>query len=95
MAQALVLGVERPEALGESFNIGAPEPFLFTDGARLLSELSGHRLLEIKLPVRWRYDHAIGKAKGWLGFEPRGSLDVMLRDAWAVKQREFVDYDWR
>jgi UDP-glucose 4-epimerase len=95
MAHALVCAVERPEALGESFNIGAPEPFLFTEGARLLAELSGRRLLEVKLPVRWRYDHAHGKARGWIGYEPRGSLGVMMRDAWAVKQGEFVDYDWR
>ena len=95
VAQLLVLALERPQALGESFNCGAPEPFLCTDGAKLLAELSGRKLLEVKLPVRWRYDHAIGKAKGWLGYSPRGDLSTMLRDAWAVKQGEFVDYDWR
>ena len=95
VAQLLVLALEKEEALGESFNCGAPEPFLCTDGAKLLAELSGRKLLEVKLPVRWRYDHAIGKARGWLGFAPRGDLNTMMRDAWAVKSGEFVDYDWR
>ncbi|HEV2121422.1 MAG TPA: NAD(P)-dependent oxidoreductase [Chloroflexota bacterium] len=94
VAHALVCALERPEALDESFNLGAPEPFLFTDGAKLLAELSGRDLLEIKLPVRWRYDHAIGKAKGWIGYQPKGNLQAMMRSAWAYKQGEHHGYDW-
>ena len=95
VAACLVCALERPEALGESFNVGAPEPFRYPQAARMLAELSGRRLLEIRLPVQWRYDHAIGKAQGWIGYAPRGSLEVMMRDAWAVKSGEFVDYEWR
>jgi nucleoside-diphosphate-sugar epimerase len=95
VAQLLVLALERDEALGEAFNCGAPEPFRYPEAARMLGELSGRRVLEIKLPVQWRYDHAIEKARRQLGFEPRGSLQVMMNDAWAVKTGEFVDYDWR
>ena len=95
VAHLLVCALERPEALGETFNCGAPEPFRYPEAARLLGELSGKKPLEIKVPVRWRYDHAIGKAKGWLGYTPRGDLNTMMRDAWAVKRGEFVDYDWR
>jgi UDP-glucose 4-epimerase len=95
VAHALVCALERPEALGESFNLGAPEPFLVPQGARLLADLSRQRLLEVQLPVRWRYDHAIGKAKGWIGYAPQGDLETMLRDAWDVKQGTFQDYDWR
>jgi nucleoside-diphosphate-sugar epimerase len=94
VAHGLVCALERQEALGESFNLGAPEPFLCTDGARRLAELSGRRLLEVRVPVRWRYDHAIGKAKGWIGYQPQGDLRTMLRDAWAVKQGQYQDYDW-
>ncbi len=95
VAHGLVCALERAEALGESFNLGAPEPFLSPEGARLLAELSGQRLLEIRLPVRWRYDHAIGKAKGWIGYAARGDLRTMLRDAWDVQQGTFEDYGWR
>ena len=95
VAQLLVLTLERPEALGEAFNAGAPEPFRYPEAARMLAELSGRKPLEVKLPVQWRYDHAIGKARSWLGYAPRGSLEVMLQDAWAVKTGNFIDYDWR
>ena len=95
VAALLVLALEKDAALGESFNCGAPEPFRYPEAARMLGELSGRKVLEVKLPVQWRYDHAIGKARSWLGFAPRGSLEVMMRDAWDVKTGRFVDYDWR
>jgi nucleoside-diphosphate-sugar epimerase len=94
VAHALVCALERPEALGESFNLGAPAPFLFPEGARMLAEMTGHRPLEIKLPVQWRYDHAIGKARAWIGYEPRGDLHTMMRSADAFRRGERVDYDW-
>lgn len=95
VAQLLVLGLERDEALGESFNCGAPEPFRYPEAARMLGELSGRKVLEVKVPVQWRYDHGIGKARSWLGFAPRGSLEVMMRDGWDVRSGAFVDYEWR
>jgi UDP-glucose 4-epimerase len=94
VAHALVCAVERPEALGESFNLGAPAPFLFPEGARHLAEQTGRKLLEIRLPVQWRYDHAIGKAKGWIGFRPRGDMLAMLNSALAVRRGEHAGYDW-
>lgn len=93
VAHALVCALERPEALGESFNLGAPAPFLFTEGARRLAEHSGRKLLELKLPVQWRYDHSIAKARGWIGYEPRGDLQAMMTSAFAVQRGE-PDYEW-
>ncbi|MGH2355578.1 MAG: NAD-dependent epimerase/dehydratase family protein [Chloroflexota bacterium] len=94
VAHGLVCALQRPEALGESFNLGAPEPFLFTEGARLLAEIDGQKPLELKLPVRWRYDHAIGKGKGWIGYRPHGDLHAMMRSAHAWQQGEHDGYDW-
>jgi nucleoside-diphosphate-sugar epimerase len=93
VAHLLVLTLERPEALSEAFNAGAPEPFLFPEGARMLAELTGRKPLYIKLPVQWRYDHAIGKAKSWLGYQPRGDLRTMMLSAEAFRRGE-PDYDW-
>jgi UDP-glucose 4-epimerase len=94
VAHALVCAVQRPEALGEDFNLGAPAPFLFPEGAALLGELTGRKVLEVRLPVRWRYDHAIGKARSWIGFRPRGDLPTMMRAAWAFARGEHDGYDW-
>jgi len=94
VAHALVCALERPEALGESFNLGAPAPLTFTEAGTLLAELTGRTPLEIKLPVQWRYDHAIAKARSWIGYEPHGDLQAMMRSAWAFKQGEHEGYDW-
>lgn len=94
VAHGLVCALERPEALGESFNLGAPEPFLFPAGARLLAELTGRRPLEIRLPVQWRYDHSTAKARSWIGYDPRGDLQAMMRSAIAVQRGEGDDYEW-
>jgi UDP-glucose 4-epimerase len=94
VAQALVCALERPEALDEAFNLGAPRVFPFTEGAALLAELSGRQPLQIALPVRWRYDHDIAKARSWLGYHPHGDLAPMLRSAWAYKLGEHDGYGW-
>jgi UDP-glucose 4-epimerase len=94
VAHALVCALEREEALGEAFNLGAPVPFPFTEGGALLAELSGRVPLEVRLPVRWRYDHDCAKARAWIGYQPRGDLQAMMRSAWAFKQGQHDGYSW-
>jgi nucleoside-diphosphate-sugar epimerase len=94
VAHALVCTVERPEALGEAFNLGSPTPFTFAEAGALLAELSGRTPLEVRLPVRWRYDHNPAKARSWIGYTPRGDLPAMMRSAWAFKRGEHDGYDW-
>jgi len=85
---------ERAEALGEAFNLGSPTPFTFAEAGALLAELSGRTPLEVRLPVRWRYDHNPAKARTWIGYTPRGDLPAMMRSAWAFKRGEHDGYDW-
>jgi nucleoside-diphosphate-sugar epimerase len=94
VAHGLVRALAAPAALGESFNLGAPHVFTFPEGGALLAEITGRPPLEIRLPVRWRYDHDIGKAKRWLDFQPRGDLQVMMRSAAAFQRGEHDGYDW-
>ena len=54
VAQLLVLALEKEEALGESFNCGAPEPFLCTDGAKLLSN-GCPRQAHLSLPFKIKF----------------------------------------
>ena len=93
IAHCIVCALQSDTALGEAFNGGAPEPFSFVDGARLLGEIRGIEPLEIKLPVRNIYDHAIGKAKSMIGYQPKGDLSTMMASAKRCKDGE-TDYTW-
>lgn len=94
VAHGLMCALERPEALGESFNLSAPAPFLYPEGAAILAEHTGQDPLEIQLPVRWRYDHDMTKARGWIGYSPRGDLASMMTSARRAAAGEGPDYDW-
>ena len=94
VAHLLVCALRSEEAIGESFNAGAPEPFTFPEGARKLAELTGVDLLEVTVPVRWQYDHSIRKAKRLLGYAPQGNLDRMMKSAFASKMEGAEDYEW-
>ena len=41
-----------------------------------------------------RYDHAIGKARSWIGYQPQGDLRAMMRSADAFRRGEHDGYDW-
>lgn len=94
IAQMLVLAVESPGALGESFNCGAPAPFPFPDAAEILAEQSGVDPLAVRLPVRYQYDHDITKGRSLLNYQPKGDLQAMLSSARLVRDEGYADYTW-
>ena len=94
IAHMLVCAVEEPAAIGETFNCGAPTPFYHTHAAPLLAELTGQEALEVTVPVWYRYDHAIGKAKRLINYRPRGTVEAMFRSALRVRDGGYIDYTW-
>ena len=93
IAHCMVCALRSPDAVGESFNGGAPAPFTFPEGARLLGETTGRKPLEVTVPVRWMYDHDITKAKSLIGYRPKGNLETMMASAAASEAGE-PDYRW-
>ena len=93
IAHCMVCALRSPDAVGESFNGGAPAPFTFPEGARLLVEITGRKPLEVTVPVRWMYDHDITKAKSLIGYRPKGNLETMMASAAASEAGE-PDYRW-
>ena len=77
-----------------SIQRGAPEPFAWTDSAKLLGETKGLDPLQMKLPVRSIHDHAIGKAKAMIGYKPKGDLNAMMESARRVVFDGEDDYEW-
>ena len=88
IAHCIVCALRSPDAVGESFNGGAPSPFTFPEGARLLGEITGREPLEVTVPVRWMYDHDITKAKTLIGYRPKGDLETMMASAAAFEAGE-------
>ena len=93
IAHCLVCALKSASALGESFNAGAPEPFPFPEGARLIAEKRGVDPLAVKVPLRYMYDHAIDKAKRLIAYSPQGDLKTMIESAFACEAGE-TDYTW-
>ncbi len=94
IAHMLVCAVEEPGAVDESFNCGAPAPFSFPEAAAILAEESGVEPLEVRVPVRYQYDHDNTKGRSLISFRPRGSLQAMIKSALMVRDEGFIDYDW-
>ena len=94
IAHLLVCAVEEPAAVGETFNCGAPEPFYYTHAAPLLAELTGQEALEVTVPVWFRYDHAIAKAKRLIKYQPQGTVEAMFASALRVRDEGWQDYTW-
>ncbi len=94
IAHMLVCAVEEPAALGESFNCGAPAPFSYPEAAAILAERTGVEPLEVRLPVRFRYDHDNTKGRSLINFRPRGDLRTMINSALLVRNEGYVDYEW-
>lgn len=94
VAHCLVCALEEPGAIGESFNVGAPSPFTYPEAAEILADQTGRDPLEVRLPVRWRYDHDIRKAKSWINFNPKGDLKTMIASALRVESVDYIDYAW-
>ncbi len=94
IAHMLVCAVEEPAALGESFNCGAPAPFSYPEAAAILAERTGVEPLEVRLPVRFRYDHDNTKGRSLINFRPRGDLRTMIDSALRVRDEGYIDYEW-
>jgi len=94
VAHLLVCALKSDQAIGESFNAGAPEPFPYPEGAKILAKLTGKEVFEISLPVRWRFDHAIEKACRLINYRPQGNLQKVMRSAASVQNQEGQDYIW-
>jgi nucleoside-diphosphate-sugar epimerase len=80
MAEAVLLSLERPEAIGQSFNIGNPRSTVTVlDLAQRIHRLSGTRGSIVHVPrdyvdIELRIPN-VGKARELLGFEAKVDLD--------------------
>lgn len=92
VAGGCVAALESPAAIGEAFNISAPQPIAFDRAAQVISEHTGQPIIEWQVPVRWVFDLDNTKARTLLGFRANWGLEEMVQSALAVQRGEGEDY---
>jgi UDP-glucose 4-epimerase len=82
IVQGLLLIMDKPEAIGETFNLAPATPVSLAEFIPYLAEATGRRYVEAKIPVELGRTHgSAAKARALLGYVPRYSLFDMVDEA--------------
>ena len=90
VVQAVLSALEKPEAVGEDFNIAGPLPMDFEIAARHLAERTGVDCAEVTIPNLLRFWYDLSKAEKLLGYEPQYDIRRMIDDALAFQKGEDI-----
>lgn len=82
IVQGLLLILDKPESVGETFNLAPACPVSLAEFIPYLAEATGRRYVEARIPVDLGRTHgSAAKARAILGYEPRYSLFDMVDEA--------------
>ena len=88
IAEGILLALSRPEAANAVFNLGSSVPVDFGWLLPRMSEITGYPVVEIDLPGPGVHYHTSNrKIRAALGFEPQWTMDAMLAEAAAARNR--------
>jgi UDP-glucose 4-epimerase len=76
-----MLALEKPEAIGETFNILGPCGVTYEAAVKYISEETGQPYREVTLPNWWGWEGDQTKARMRLGYRPRYDLYRMVDSA--------------
>lgn len=85
IVQGLLLIFDKPEAIGETFNLAPVSPVSLGQFIPYLAQKTGRRFVEAKIPVELGKTHGSSvKARSLLGFAPQYSMFDMVDEAVAA-----------
>jgi UDP-glucose 4-epimerase len=85
IVQGLTLLLDRPEAVGQAFNLSGPAPFSYGELIPYLAEQANLTYLDATIPGQpLRIHHSIAKARGLLGYDPKYDVFTSIRDGLAA-----------
>ena len=85
IVQGLTLLLDRPEAVGQAFNLAGPAPFSYGELIPYLAEQANLTYLDATIPGQpLRIHHSIAKARGLLGYDPRYDVFTSIQDGLAA-----------
>ncbi|QCI12857.1 NAD(P)-dependent oxidoreductase [Pseudomonas putida] len=88
IVDALLLMLDKPTAIGETFNLAPPSLVGLDTFIPYLAKATGRRYVEAKLPAELGQPHSTAaKARALLGWVPRYSLFDMVDEAVAAQKR--------
>lgn len=97
---ALMDLMDHPKAVGELFNIGSTEEISIRDLAERVKKLTNSQSQIVTIPYEEAYEEGfedmirrvpdIGKIRELTGFEPRTSLDEIIRSIVAYQKSQYV-----
>lgn len=85
LIQGILLCLEKDEAVGEAFNLAAPEPSSWEVAVKTIAKYTGESYFDIQIKNFWSYEININKAKTMLGYNPVYGVEAMVRDAVAFR----------
>ncbi|GAA4664431.1 MULTISPECIES: NAD-dependent epimerase/dehydratase family protein [Amycolatopsis] len=80
IVQGVLLALDHPAALGETFNIAGPHPTGFDEGAAIVAKAFDVPSYTVDVPVDWHLDMDVSKAQRLLGFAPEFDFARMVAD---------------
>jgi UDP-glucose 4-epimerase len=85
IVQGLTLLLDRPEAVGQAFNLSGPAPFSYGELIPYLAEQANLTYLDATIPGQpLRIHHSIAKARALLGYDPKYDVFTSIRDGLAA-----------
>jgi UDP-glucose 4-epimerase len=85
IVQGLTLLLDRPEAVGQAFNLSGPAPFSYGELIPYLAEQANLTYLDATIPGQpLRIHHSIAKARALLGYDPNYDVFTSIRDGLAI-----------
>ena len=91
IAQGLVLGIEKEEAVGEEFTLGGAALFRWEEDVPYLAERYNMDYVEARVPSSNHFEFNLHKIKSLLGYEPQHDLRSVLDTAEAMRRGESTD----
>ncbi len=86
IVQGLTLLLDRPEAVGQAFNLAGPAPFSYGELIPYLAEQADLTYLDAIIPGQpLRIHHSIAKARSLLGYDPQYDVFRSIRDGLATQ----------
>jgi UDP-glucose 4-epimerase len=81
IVQGLTLLLDRPEAVGQAFNLSGPAPFSYGEVIPYLADLANLTYLDVKVPCNpIRIHHSTAKARSLLGYNPQYDIFRSIKD---------------